>query len=83
MSTGIVSEFAGVVVATNNLKICTLASLEACANAAAFIQEMLVAGVTEVSGTESPTRMAPWIQSLLEARTKCYSIPSQSTDYSR
>ena len=51
MSTGVVLEFAGVVVATNNLKICTSASLEARANAAAFTQEMLVAGVTEVSGT--------------------------------
>ena len=52
MSTGIVSEFAGVVVATNNLKICTLASLEARANAAAFTQAMLVAGDggTEVNG---------------------------------
>ena len=44
-------EFAGVAVAMNNLKICTSASLEAHANAAAFTQEMLVAGVTEVSGT--------------------------------
>ena len=53
MSTGVVSEFAGVVVATNNLKICTSASLEARANAAALTQEMLVAGdgVTEVSST--------------------------------
>ena len=51
MSTGIDSEFAGVVVATNNLKICTSASLEARANAAAFTQEMLVAGVTELSRT--------------------------------
>ena len=51
MSTRVVSEFAGVVVATNNLKICMSASLEARANAAAFTQEMLVAGVTEVSRT--------------------------------
>ena len=51
MSTGVVSEFAGVAVATNNLKICTSASLEARANAAAFTQEMLVAGVTELSRT--------------------------------
>ena len=51
MSTGVVSEFARVVVATNNLKVCTSASLEAHANAAAFTQEMLVAGVTELSGT--------------------------------
>ena len=51
MSTGVVSEFAGVAVAMNNLKICTSASLEACANAAAFTQEMFVAGVTEVSRT--------------------------------
>ena len=51
MSTGVVSEFAGVVVAMNNLKICMSASLEARANAAAFTQEMLVAGVTELSGT--------------------------------
>ena len=51
MSTGVDSEFAGVVVATNRLKICTSASLEARANAAAFTQEMLVAGVTELSGT--------------------------------
>ena len=51
MSTGVDSEFAGVVVAMNNLKICTSASLEARANAAAFTQEMLVAGVTELSGT--------------------------------
>ena len=51
MSTGVVSEFGGVVVATNNLKICTSASLEARANAAAFTLEMLVAGVTELSGT--------------------------------
>ena len=53
MSTGVVSEFAGVAVATNNLKICTSASLEAHANAAAFTQKMLVAGDggSEVSGT--------------------------------
>ena len=51
MLTGVVSEFARVVVAMNNLKICTSASLEACANAAAFTQEMLVAGVMELSGT--------------------------------
>ena len=51
MSTGVDSEFAGVVVATNNLKICTSASLEARVNATAFTQEMLVAGVTELSGT--------------------------------
>ena len=53
MLTGVVSEFAGVVVATNNLKICTSASLEARVNTAAFTQEMLVAGdgSTEVSGT--------------------------------
>ena len=51
MSTRVVSEFAGVVVTTNNLKICMSASLEARANAAAFTQEMLVAGVTELSGT--------------------------------
>ena len=51
MSTGVVSEFVGVVVATNNLKICMSASLEARANAAAFTQEMLVAGVTELSRT--------------------------------
>ena len=51
MSTGVVSEFAGVAVATNNLKICTSASLEAHVNATAFTQEMLVAGITEVSGT--------------------------------
>ena len=51
MFTGVVLELAGVAVATNNLKICTSASLEACANAAAFTQEMLVAGVMEVSGT--------------------------------
>ena len=53
MSTGVVSEFTGVAVATNNLKICTSASLEARTNAAAFTQEMLVAGdgVIEVSGT--------------------------------
>ena len=51
MSTGVVSEFAGVVVATDNLKICTSASLEARANAAEFTQEMLVAGVMELSGT--------------------------------
>ena len=44
MLTGAVLEFAGVVVATNSLKICTSASLEAHANAAAFTQEMLVAG---------------------------------------
>ena len=37
----------------NSLKICTSASLEAHANATAFIQEMLVAGDggMEVSGT--------------------------------
>ena len=53
MLTRVVSEFAGVVVATNNLKICMSASLEARANAAPFTQEMLVAGhgVMEVSGT--------------------------------
>ena len=53
MSTGVVSEFTGVAVATNNLKICTSASLEARTNAAAFTQEILVAGDggTEVSGT--------------------------------
>ena len=53
MSTRVVSEFIGVAVATNSLKICTLASLEARANATAFTQEMLVAGDgdTEVSGT--------------------------------
>ena len=43
----------GVVVTTNSLKICTSASLEAHANAAAFTQAMLVAGDRgmEVSGT--------------------------------
>ena len=51
MSTGVVLEFTGVVVMTNNLKLCMSASLEACANAAAFTQEMLVAGVTELSRT--------------------------------
>ena len=51
MSTGVVLEFARVAVVMNNLKICTSASLEANANAAAFTQEMLIAGVTEVSGT--------------------------------
>ena len=53
MSTGVVLEFARVAVMTNGLRICTSASLEACANAAAFTQEMLVAGDrgTEVSGT--------------------------------
>ena len=53
MSTGVVSEFAGVAVATNNLKICTSASLEAHVNATAFTQEMLVAEDRdmEVSGT--------------------------------
>ena len=53
MSTGVVLEFARVAVATNDLKICMSASLEARANAAAFTQEMLVAGdgVMEVSGT--------------------------------
>ena len=51
MSTRVVSEYAGVAVAMNSLKICTSASLEAHANAAAFTQEMLVAGVTEVSRT--------------------------------
>ena len=53
MSTRVVSEFVGVVVVTNSLKICTSASLEACANAAAFTQAMLVAGDggTEVSVT--------------------------------
>ena len=53
MLTGVVSEFAGVAVATNSLKICTSASLEARANAAAFTQAMLVAGDgdMEVSGT--------------------------------
>ena len=53
MSTRVVLEFAGVAVVTNNLKICMSASLEARASAAAFTQEMLVAGdgVMEVSGT--------------------------------
>ena len=53
MSTRVVSEFMGVAVATNSLKICMSASLEARTNAAAFTQEMLVAGDrgTEVSGT--------------------------------
>ena len=53
MSTGVVLEFARVAVATNSLKICMSASLEARANAGAFTQEMLVAGDggTEVSGT--------------------------------
>ena len=53
MSTGVVLEFARVAVVTNNLKICTSASLEAHANATAFTQEMLVAGdrVTELSRT--------------------------------
>ena len=51
MSTGVVSEFARVAAAMNNLKICMSASLEARANATAFTQAMLVAGVTEVSGT--------------------------------
>ena len=50
MLTGVVSEFTGVVVTTNNLKICTSASLEVNANAT-VTQEMLVAGVMEVSGT--------------------------------
>ena len=51
--TRVVSEFAGVVVVTNNLKICLSASLDARVNATAFTQEMLVAGdgVMEVSGT--------------------------------
>ena len=44
MLTGVVLEFAGVAVATNSLKICMSASLEACANAAAFTQAILVAG---------------------------------------
>ena len=53
MLTGVVSEFAGVAVTTNNLKICTSASLEARVNAAAFTQAMLVVGDgdMEVSGT--------------------------------
>ena len=51
MSTGVVSRFTRVAVATNNLKICMSASLEAPANATAFTQEMFVAGVTEVSRT--------------------------------
>ena len=53
MLTGVVLEFAGVAVATNSLKICMSASLEARANATAFTQEMLVAGDgdMEVSGT--------------------------------
>ena len=51
MSTGVVSEFAGVVVVTNNLKICMSASLDARVNATAFTQDMLVAGVMELSGT--------------------------------
>ena len=53
MSTGVVSEFTRVTVMTNSLKICTSASLEARANAAAFTQAMLVAGDggMEVSGT--------------------------------
>ena len=52
MSTGVCLEFTGVAVATNSLKICTSASLEARANAAAFTQAILVAGDrgTEVSG---------------------------------
>ena len=53
MLTGVVLEFAGVVVTTNSLKICMSASLEARANAAAFTQAMLVVGDggTEVNGT--------------------------------
>ena len=53
MLTGVVLEFAGVAVAMNSLKICTSASLEARANAAAFTQAMLIAGDgdTEVSKT--------------------------------
>ena len=53
MSTGVVSEFARVAVVTNSLKICTSASLEACMNATAFTQAILVAGDRgmEVSGT--------------------------------
>ena len=53
MSTGVVSEFARVVVATNNLKTCMLASLEAHVNTAAFTKAILRArdSRTEVSRT--------------------------------
>ena len=53
MSTRVASEFAGAIVAMNSLKICTSASLEACANAAAFTHAILGAGDggAEVSGT--------------------------------
>ena len=44
MLTGVGSEFAGVVAVTNSLKICTSASLEARANAAACTHAILGAG---------------------------------------
>ena len=79
MSTGVVSEIAGVAVTMNNLKICTSASLEAHANAAAFTQEMLVAGngdmevsgtgVTDSDGALDSVSFGGWNEMLLNAQS--------------
>ena len=69
MWTRVVLEFARVVVATNNLKTCTSASLEVCANAAASTKAILGMedGGTEVSEPELPTQVVPRIRSLSRA----------------
>ena len=79
MSTGVVSKFAGVAVAMNSLKICTSASLEACANATAFTQAMLVAGdggmevsgtgVTHSDGTLDSVSFGGWNEMLLDTQS--------------
>ena len=79
MSTGVVSEFAGVAVVTNSLKICMSASLEAHVNAAAFTQAMLVAGdggtevsrtgVTSSDGTLDSVSFGGWNEMLLNTQS--------------
>ena len=79
MSTGVVSEFAGVAVMTNSLKICMSASLEARANATAFTQAMLVAGdrgtevsrtgVTDSDGALDSVSFGGWNKMLLDTQS--------------
>ena len=84
MLTGVGSEFARVAVVTNSLKICTSASLEACANAAAFTQVMLVAGDggTEVSGTRV-TNSDGTLDSVSFGGWNKMLLNTQSMDYTR
>ena len=84
MSTRVGLEFARAAVAMNSLKICTSASLEARANAAAFTQAMLVAGDggTEVSGT-GVTGSDGALDSVSFGGQNEMLLDTQSTDYSR